>query len=182
MPAQGYKAKVQLRVRESLGPHEQFLTSYHSKYIDSHIKPFRCKHQNCNNNRFSSTACLLRHEREAHGLHGHGNKPFLCQFKDCERSGPDSGFPRAYNLLDHMKRVHGYRPEKATKTPPVSGAGRAGKSQDKVKKRKTGAEVKKEMMSPRFAQKPAMDSRKQPMTGQYQTRVNETQRGSRQFG
>ncbi|KAI4767204.1 hypothetical protein E4T44_14547, partial [Aureobasidium sp. EXF-8845] len=75
-------------------------------YIDSHIKPFRCKHQNCNNNRFSSTACLLRHEREAHGLHGHGNKPFLCEFKDCERSSPDSGFPRAYNLLDHMKRVH----------------------------------------------------------------------------
>ncbi|KAI4768777.1 hypothetical protein E4T52_16151 [Aureobasidium sp. EXF-3400] len=154
----------------------------YDKYIDSHIKPFRCKHQNCNNNRFSSTACLLRHEREAHGLHGHGNKPFLCQFKDCERSGPDSGFPRAYNFLDHMKRVHGYRPEKATKTPPASAAGRAGKSQDKVKKRKTAAEVKKETLSPRFGQNPPMDLRKQQRAGQYRAQANEMQRGSRQFG
>ncbi|THX46292.1 hypothetical protein D6D06_10154 [Aureobasidium pullulans] len=163
----------------------------YDKYIDSHIKPFRCKHQNCNNNRFSSTACLLRHEREAHGLHGHGNKPFLCEFKDCDRSSSDNGFPRAYNLLDHMKRVHGYRPEKVAKTPPAQHAGRLpGKSQDKVKKRKITGEVpqqkssavKKETASPRLAQKLAVDQRKQQMTAQWQTQVNEMQRRSRQFG
>lgn len=60
----------------------------------------------CEGARFSSTACLLRHEREAHGLHGHGDKPFLCHYEGCERGVPGSGFPRQWNLKDHMKRVH----------------------------------------------------------------------------
>jgi len=81
-----------------------------------------------------------------------------------------------------MKRVHGYRPEKTAKTPPASAAGRTGKSQDKVKKRKTVGEVKKETTSPRLGQKLAMDSRKQQMTAQYQAQANQMQRGSRQFG
>ena len=57
---------------------------------------------------FSSTACLLRHEREAHGMHGHGEKPYQCEFTDCERSFSGNGFPRRWNLQDHMKRVHDY--------------------------------------------------------------------------
>lgn len=79
-----------------------------SKYIDSHLKPFRCKHSTCIEVQFSSTACLLRHEREAHGMHGHGSKPNLCLYPDCERSQPGNGFPRRYNLYDHMRRVHDY--------------------------------------------------------------------------
>jgi hypothetical protein len=79
-----------------------------SKYIDSHLKPYRCKQKGCEELRFSSTACRLRHEREAHGSHGHGDKPFRCIFSNCERSRPDRGFPRQWNRRDHMKRVHDY--------------------------------------------------------------------------
>jgi hypothetical protein len=78
-----------------------------------------------------------------------------------------------------MKRVHGYRPDKVAKTPPGSIGGRAaGKSQDKVKKRKTVSEVKMETPSPRLVQKLVLDSRRQP----YQARGNDMPRGSRQFG
>lgn len=41
-------------------------------------------------------------------MHGHGLKPHLCTYADCERSLPGYGFPRRYNLFDHMKRVHDY--------------------------------------------------------------------------
>ncbi|KAH8650309.1 hypothetical protein BGZ60DRAFT_421717 [Tricladium varicosporioides] len=76
------------------------------KQVDSHLKPYRCKIAACRNLRFSSTACLLRHEREAHAMHGHGDKPHLCTHEGCERSVPGNGFPRHWNLRDHMKRVH----------------------------------------------------------------------------
>ncbi|KAL9098044.1 MAG: hypothetical protein Q9163_006217 [Psora crenata] len=70
----------------------------------------KCNYENpdCALLKFSSTACLLRHEREAHGLHGHGDKPYPCLFQDCDRSQPGQGFPRQWNLRDHMKRVHGF--------------------------------------------------------------------------
>ena len=79
-----------------------------SKHLDSHLKPYRCRNPDCALLKFSSTACLLRHEREAHGLHGHGDKPYPCLFQDCDRSQPGQGFPRQWNLRDHMKRVHGF--------------------------------------------------------------------------
>ena len=79
-----------------------------SKYLDSHLKPYHCKIPQCQETRFSSTACLLRHEREAHGMHGHGSKPHTCHFPDCDRY--ENGFPRRWNLYDHMRRVHNYSP------------------------------------------------------------------------
>ncbi|KAL8815718.1 MAG: hypothetical protein Q9223_005171 [Gallowayella weberi] len=39
----------------------------YDKHLDSHLKPYRCKLSACSTLAFSSTACLLRHEREAHG-------------------------------------------------------------------------------------------------------------------
>lgn len=92
-----------------------------SKFVDSHLKPYRCKADSCEGARFSSTACLLRHEREAHGLHGHGDKPYLCVYEGCERSVPGNGFPRQWNLRDHMKRVH--NDHRTVAGSPPSGAG-----------------------------------------------------------
>ncbi|KAI1433408.1 hypothetical protein GGR50DRAFT_506036 [Xylaria sp. CBS 124048] len=78
----------------------------YDKFVDSHLKPYRCKAEACENARFSSTACLLRHEREAHAMHGHGDKPYLCTYEGCERAMSGNGFPRQWNLRDHMRRVH----------------------------------------------------------------------------
>jgi len=90
----------------------------HSKYLDSHLRPYRCKFADkgeCEDARFSSNACLFRHEREAHGLHNHGLNPFLCKYSDCDRSREGNGFPRRWNQRDHMKRVHDYKEPESTK-------------------------------------------------------------------
>ena len=94
------------------------LKDKYDTYVDSHIRPYRCNREPCVDLGHSSAACLLRHEREAHGMHGHGARPHLCHFKDCERSIPGQGFPRRYSLFDHMKRVHQY--EGPTTTPSSS--------------------------------------------------------------
>ncbi|RKF57924.1 putative c2h2 transcription factor [Erysiphe neolycopersici] len=78
----------------------------YDKCVDSHLKPYQCKVASCKGLSFSSTACLLRHEREAHAMHGHGDKPFLCPFEGCDRGIPGKGFPRRWNLCDHIRRVH----------------------------------------------------------------------------
>lgn len=78
----------------------------YDKFVDSHLKPYRCKIESCENAKFSSTACLLRHEREAHAMHGHGDKPYLCTYEGCDRAILGNGFPRQWNLKDHMRRVH----------------------------------------------------------------------------
>ena len=39
-------------------------------------------------------------------MHGHGVNPYLCPVPTCERAKPDGGFPRSWNLKDHVKRVH----------------------------------------------------------------------------
>ena len=80
------------------------------------MRPYRCKFSDkpeCNELRFSSNACLLRHEREAHGEHRHGVNPYLCLFTGCERSREGMGFPRRWNRRDHMKRVHQYEEDEA---------------------------------------------------------------------
>ncbi|KAF2740230.1 hypothetical protein EJ04DRAFT_508225 [Polyplosphaeria fusca] len=110
----------------------------YDKYVDSHLKPFRCNKKACVGVQFSSTACLLRHEREAHGMHGHGSRPHLCHFADCERSVHGNGFPRRYNLFDHMKRVHDYTGPTTEPSPPAST--KAGEKAKVSRKRKSTAD------------------------------------------
>jgi hypothetical protein len=67
-------------------------------------------------------------------MHGHGDKPFLCTYDGCERGVAGNGFPRHWNLRDHMKRVHndpGQPKSNASGSPPPSGP-------TKGKKRKAG--------------------------------------------
>lgn len=101
----------------------------YSKFVDSHLKPYRCKVHACENARFSSTACLLRHEREAHAMHGHGEKPFLCTSEGCDRGIPGNGFPRHWNLCDHMKRVHNRSPSPSASKPQATRGGRKRKNE-----------------------------------------------------
>lgn len=105
-----------------------------SKFVDSHLKPYKCKIVACKDLQFSSTACLLRHEREAHAMHGHGDKPFACTYEGCERGVPGNGFPRHWNLRDHMKRVHNDPGQPQTKSNASASPPPPGHS--KTKKRK----------------------------------------------
>ncbi|KAJ5561278.1 hypothetical protein N7535_004256 [Penicillium sp. DV-2018c] len=109
------------------------------KYLDSHLKPYRCKVAACIDAqlRFSSNACLFRHEREAHGLHGHGDNPHLCLWEGCERAVPGNGFPRRWNLYDHMRRVHDYATSERHSSPETSpGAGQIKKKEPTTRKRR----------------------------------------------
>ena len=56
-------------------------------------------------------------------MHGHGEKPYLCTYEGCERSIAGHGFPRQWNLRDHMRRVHNDSGTTAQPaSPPASGA------------------------------------------------------------
>ena len=50
-------------------------------------------------------------------MHGHGDRPYMCSYPDCDRSLQGNGFPRRWNLMDHMKRVHDHQ---AMTTDPSS--------------------------------------------------------------
>lgn len=60
-------------------------------------------------------------------MHGHGTKPYPCTYAGCDRAQPGNGFPRKWNLHDHMHRVHNAAP------PPEDD----GKDSGKARKRKT---------------------------------------------
>jgi hypothetical protein len=71
-------------------------------------------------------------------MHGHGSRPHLCHFSDCERSVHGNGFPRRYNLFDHMKRVHDYTGPTTEPSPPASN--KSGEKSKVTRKRKSTAD------------------------------------------
>ncbi|KAI0480081.1 hypothetical protein GGR56DRAFT_663908 [Xylariaceae sp. FL0804] len=113
----------------------------YDKFVDSHLKPYRCKAEACENSRFSSTACLLRHEREAHAMHGHGDKPYMCTYEGCDRAVPGHGFPRQWNLKDHMRRVHNDNGSSLQGPPAVEQTSSAHSAKGRKRKNKDGAEI-----------------------------------------
>lgn len=74
-------------------------------------------------------------------MHGHGENPHLCHFSSCERSIPGNGFPRRWNLHDHMRRVHDYTSSEKSSSPEGSPiTGHLGKKKETaVRKRKGGS-------------------------------------------
>ena len=48
-----------------------------SEHLDTHLKPYRCNVGRCVETHFSSTGALLRHQTEAHNMHGHEAKPYF---------------------------------------------------------------------------------------------------------
>ncbi|KAL8679186.1 MAG: hypothetical protein Q9186_004531 [Xanthomendoza sp. 1 TL-2023] len=89
--------------------------------------------------------------REAHGMHGHGDKPHLCTYQDCERSIPGNGFPRRWNLYDHMRRVHNHpgqasSPGSTSPTPSSTSSICPGQSTLAIRKRRTSCSSKTEAM------------------------------------
>ena len=147
------------------------LTLTFSKHLDSHLKPYRCKIGACVDLQFSSTACLLRHEREAHGMHGHGEKPHLCSFPECDRSVPGNGFPRRWNLFDHMKRVHDYNGPASSSSSgsptPSSASSFHGNATLAIRKRRPSSPAQAEPMKKKNSSqgtKPVTKTTKAPAT------------------
>jgi hypothetical protein len=72
-------------------------------------------------------------------MHGHSENPNLCHFSSCERSIPGNGFPRRWNLRDHMKRVHDYTLPEGVSSPEESPVtGRPAERKDKPARKRKG--------------------------------------------
>jgi hypothetical protein len=82
------------------------LTSWISKHMDKHDRPYKCKVLGCEKLQgFTYSGGLLRHEREVHKLHGGTKTLARCPFPNCKRSS-GAGFTRKENLHEHIRRVH----------------------------------------------------------------------------
>ena len=80
-------------------------------------------------------------------MHGHGEKPFRCDFPDCSRYL--DGFPRRWNARDHMKRIHNHVPAESpsrSHSPSSStvSSQSVGKATIPARKRRTSSNSKPE--------------------------------------
>lgn len=96
-------------------------------------------------------------------MHGHGDKPFACPYEGCERGVPGNGFPRHWNLRDHMKRVHNdpgqpQAKSNASSSPPPPGS-------IKNRKRKAGDDLPSQDKTPKRIATPPAEVRQPPEPG-----------------
>jgi hypothetical protein len=113
----GYRPELRCSVPECSQdrkfPSESALRSVHSppttglmpalthfrKHKAKHSKPYICQVPNCKHTRFGDKGGLDRHTREVRGSQTH-----CCPITSCKRYV--RGFPRKYNLVEHLKRCH----------------------------------------------------------------------------
>jgi hypothetical protein len=50
-------------------------------------------------------------------MHGYDDKPYLCTVAGCERGMVGNGFPRQWNVRDHLRRCHGVESRRASSSP-----------------------------------------------------------------
>ena len=99
---------------------------------------------------------LYHHERESHSMNDRGGKQYLCTYEDCDRSLTGNGFPRHWNLRDHMQRVHndpGPTKSSTSGSPPPSNTPARGRNKRKAEVSEAAA-VEKTVK--RIATPPAM--------------------------
>lgn len=84
-------------------------------------------------------------------MHGHGDRPHLCFYSGCDRGLPGNGFPRRYNLFDHMKRVHDHKEDNSSglASPEVTAADASGQRKSAGRKRKAPSSATSDSASQR---------------------------------
>jgi hypothetical protein len=73
------------------------------KHRDRHTRPYPCTHSSCNGKGFGDKGTLARHQREVHG-----SQTYTCPVLSCPRN--KQGFSRKYNLWEHKRRRHRFKP------------------------------------------------------------------------
>lgn len=114
-------------------------TVRYSNFLDSHLKPFRCRVDSCKGMQFTDIDGVLRHERELHRMHG-VDKRLLCPYSDCARGVPGNEFKRPWNRNDHIRRIHTKgqtrrpnRKARANNSPRLMSQFQIGENQGKVR-------------------------------------------------
>lgn len=99
-------------------------------------------------------------------MHGHGEKPYLCTYEGCERSVAGHGFPRQWNLRDHMRRVHNdngtaAQPASPPPTAPAATSSRGRKRKSDVQEKQPSQEKPSSRKSANKGTEPAAPAPKQ---------------------
>ena len=100
-------------------------------------------------------------------MHGHGDRPHLCFYTGCERGLPGNGFPRRYNLFDHMKRVHDHREDTSTglPSPETTNADSAAHKKTAGRKRKAPSSTTSDPVIQKRKTTPQVASQHTPVQG-----------------